>query len=77
VRLHAGLKERAGRASFAVEAGDAPVVAAVRDALARACPVLAPSLPACRWAVHDAFVAADAPVPEGAALDCVPPVSGG
>ncbi len=77
MRLHAGLKERAGKDSLELEAGPGATVAALRDALARACPDLAPHLPACRWALRDAFVALDAIVPQSAVLDCIPPVSGG
>ncbi|MGQ0613117.1 MAG: MoaD/ThiS family protein [Planctomycetaceae bacterium] len=77
VRLHAGLKERVGKDFLEVEARPGADVAAVRDALAQACPQLAPHLPACRWALRDAFVATDASVPRGAVLDLIPPVSGG
>jgi len=77
VRLHAGVRERAGRPTLEVEVGEGARVRDVRDAVERACPGIAGQLGSCRWALRDAFVAADAPVPPGAPLDVIPPVSGG
>jgi molybdopterin converting factor subunit 1 len=74
VRLYAGVRERAGRARLDV---DGKTVAAVRAALAAACPAIAPQLASCRFAVDDEFVADDAPVKPGATVDVIPPVSGG
>lgn len=74
VRLYAGVRERAGKARFDL---DGKTVAAVRDALAKACPAIAPQLASCRFAVDDEFVADDAPVKPGAVVDVIPPVSGG
>ncbi len=74
VRLYAGVRERAGKARLDVEA---KTVAAVRAALAAACPAIAPQLPFCRFAVDDEFVADDAAVKPGATVDVIPPVSGG
>lgn len=74
VRLFAGVKERAGRARLSVEGSD---IAAVRAALAEACPAIAGHLATCRFALHDEFVGDDTPVPAGATVDVIPPVSGG
>jgi molybdopterin converting factor subunit 1 len=74
VRLYAGVRERAGKARLEV---DGRTVAAVRAALAKACPAIAGQLPSCRFAVDDEFVADDAPVRPGAVVDVIPPVSGG
>ena len=74
VRLYAGVRERAGKARLDVEA---KTVAAVRTALAAACPAIAQELPFCRFAVDDEFVADDAAVKPGAVVDVIPPVSGG
>ncbi len=74
VRLYAGVRERAGIAKLEVEA---KTVAALRAALARACPAIAEQLPSCRFAVDDEFVADDAAVRAGAVVDVIPPVSGG
>lgn len=74
VRLYAGVREKAGRARIDV---DGSSVAALRAALAKACPAIAGQLASCRFAVDDEFVADDAPVRPGAVVDVIPPVSGG
>jgi len=74
VRLFAGVKERAGTATLIVEGA---TVSAVRAAVAEACPAIADQLAYCRFAVDDVFVTDDAVVPEGGAVDVIPPVSGG
>ena len=74
VRLHAGVRERAGVATISVEGR---TVAAVRDALAAECPAIAGQLRSCRFAVDDEFVDESSPVPPGATVDVIPPVSGG
>jgi molybdopterin synthase catalytic subunit len=73
-RLYAGVRERAGVAELTVEGAD---VAAVREALAAACPAIAEQLAFCRFAVDDEFVGDDAAVGAGATVDVIPPVSGG
>jgi molybdopterin converting factor small subunit len=74
VRLHAGLKERAGVAELTVRGND---VAAIRAAIAAACPPVAEQLAFCRFAVDDEFVDDETAVSEGAIVDVIPPVSGG
>ncbi|MHC4940617.1 MAG: MoaD/ThiS family protein [Planctomycetota bacterium] len=74
VRLYAGIKERAGVKSMEVEGS---TIEAVRDALAEACPAVAPQLVACRFALDDEFVDLGTEVPNGATVDVIPPVSGG
>jgi len=74
VRLYAGVRERAGTARVTVDGTD---IAAVRAALAAACPAIADQLRFCRFAVNDEFVADDARVEQGAVVDVIPPVSGG
>jgi len=74
VRLYAGVRERAGVAELAVEGAD---VAALRAAIAAACPAIAEQLAFCRFAVGDEFVGDDAAVDDGATVDVIPPVSGG
>ena len=74
VRLYAGVRESAGTAELSVEGGD---IAAVRAALAVACPGIADQLPFCRFAVADEFVGDEAVVSDGATVDVIPPVSGG
>ena len=74
VRLYAGVRERAGKARIDVEG---KTVAALRAALAKACPAIQEQLPSCRFAVDDEFVSDDAAVRPGAVVDVIPPVSGG
>jgi molybdopterin converting factor small subunit len=74
VRLYANLRERAGTGRLTVE-GDS--IAAVRKAIATACPVIAKQLRYCRFAVHDEFVDESEAVGPGATVDVIPPVSGG
>jgi molybdopterin converting factor subunit 1 len=74
VRLYAGVREKAGKAQVEVEGR---TVGALRAALAKACPAIAPQLGSCRFAVDDEFVADDAAVGPGAVVDVIPPVSGG
>jgi len=76
VRLYAGVKERAGvdALTLEIEGGD---IRAVRAAVAGACPAIAEQLAYCRFAVDDDFVDDTTPVPDGSAVDVIPPVSGG
>ncbi len=74
VRLYAGLKERAGVAELTVQGAD---IAALRAAIAAACPAVAEQLAYCRFAVDDEFVGDDAAVRDGATVHVIPPVSGG
>ena len=75
VLLFAGLAEVAGARALEVEPAAPVDVAAVRAAAAAACPALADA----RYRVAvDARYADDAePVPEGAEVAFIPPVSGG
>jgi molybdopterin converting factor small subunit len=79
VRLHAGVRERAGRATLEVEVGEGGGGRAsdLLAAIARALPDVAEQLPSCRLAAGDAFLAPDARLPAGVPVDLVPPVSGG
>jgi len=74
VRLFAGVKEKAGARTLEVEGA---TIAALRSALAEACPPIVDQLPACRFAMNDEFVGEDAMVPADAVVDLIPPVSGG
>ena len=74
VRLYAGLREAAGTSELTVEG---ETIAAVKEAVAAACPSIAGQLGFCRFAMNDEFVDTDAPVAGGARVDIVPPVSGG
>lgn len=69
-------REAAGLDEEALPSG-APTVAALRAVLAERHPALARLLPRCRIAVDQAFAADGDPVPDGAEVAVIPPVSGG
>jgi molybdopterin synthase catalytic subunit len=75
VLYFAGARDAAGVARETVAAPAS--VGDLRRALAAARPALAPILPRCRIAVDREFVDDAAPVPDGAEVAVVPPVSGG
>ena len=77
VLLFALAKDRAGRASIAVELPEASTVADLKAALARSCPALAHLLPTIRIAINSEYAPEDRSIPPGAELAAIPPVSGG
>ncbi|MFZ4732167.1 MAG: MoaD/ThiS family protein [Pirellulales bacterium] len=76
VELFAGMAELVGcrRVSLAWGGGD---VAALRGALARACPAAAPLLERSAVAIGDRYAAEDQTVDVGHVVAVIPPVSGG
>lgn len=77
VLLFAGLRQRAGTDQLNIHVDSGATIATVRAAVATAHPDLAPSLSICRVAVDCEFGDDDTPVPDGAELALIPPVSGG
>jgi molybdopterin converting factor subunit 1 len=77
VRLFAVCRERAGTDRLALELEPGATVASLLAAVAEAAPALAPLCPIVRVAVDQAFARPDEPIPEGAELALIPPVSGG
>jgi molybdopterin converting factor subunit 1 len=77
VRLFALARQSAGRAEVAVELPDGADVTALKRALAEACPALGPLLPNVLMAVDSEYARDDQPIPPGAAVAVIPPVSGG
>lgn len=77
VLLFASVAEKAGtrRVDLPLEPGD--TVATVRDRLVDAYPQLASFLPTLLYAVNEEYVREGDPVPSGATLALIPPVSGG
>jgi molybdopterin converting factor subunit 1 len=77
VRLFAGARQCAGRALVELELAEGATVAELRRALAAAYPELALLLPRVRIALDAEFADDLAPIPPGAELAVIPPVSGG
>jgi MoaE-MoaD fusion protein len=76
VLYFAAARDGAGAAREELE-GPFASVAELRRTLAARHPELEPILPRCRIAVGEEFAPDDAPVPDGAEVAVVPPVSGG
>lgn len=77
IELYAIAKDLAGTDAATIEL---PAGATANDAintLITAHPRLAPITPACRLAINNQYAADDAPIPPGATLSLIPPVSGG
>lgn len=76
VLYFAAARDAAGTARERLDPSPA-TVAALRARVAALHPGLAPLLPRCRVAVDQAFAPDEAPIPEGAEVAIIPPVSGG
>jgi molybdopterin converting factor subunit 1 len=77
VRLFARARELAGADQITVEVPAGATAGDVRRRLAMECPALVGLLGRSALAVGDEFADAETPVPEGAAVALLPPVSGG
>lgn len=77
VQLFAVAKQRAGCESVDVLLADGAKVADLRRALAAQVPDLSTILPHAMFAVNMEYADDDAVIPQGAAVACIPPVSGG
>lgn len=75
--LFASIAEKAGtrRLTLPLEPGD--TVANVRDRLVDRFPQLMPAVPTLLYALNEEYVRTSEPVPAGATLALIPPVSGG
>ncbi len=78
ILLCALAKEKSGRSTLVLTLPEAAIVSDLKIALAQACPALAPLLPVLRIAINSEYAIDDAqPIPPGAELAAIPPVSGG
>jgi len=77
LRLFALAKERAGTPFLALELPDCATVAHLKEALGEACPALQGLLPHLMIAVNSEYAGDDQPIPPGAEVAAIPPVSGG
>ena len=77
VLLFARLRDLAGAGELTVEVPPGSRVGDLRRHLAAAFPALAGLLPSCAVALDDQYVGDATPLPEGAEVALLPPVSGG
>jgi len=77
VLLFASVAEKAGTRRLTVPSEPGDTVAHVRDRVLQRFPQLESSLPTLLYAVDEEYVKEWAPVPAGATLALIPPVSGG
>ena len=77
VLLFAAAKVRAGSPTTVVELAEPATVADLKSALVRSCPALAPMMDSVRVAVNSTYAEDDDPIPPGAEVAVIPPVSGG
>ncbi|GAB4334829.1 MAG: molybdopterin converting factor subunit 1 [Dehalococcoidia bacterium] len=77
VLLFAGLAERAGCRSFQLPHQPGDTVATVRDRILARHPSLEGFVPNLMYAVNEEYARELDPVPPGATLALIPPVSGG
>ncbi len=77
VLLFAAARVRAGSPTCLVELAEPATVADLKFALVRSCLALAPMMSSIRVAVNSAYADDADPIPPGAELAVIPPVSGG
>ena len=77
VQMFARAKELAQRDVVELLLGDGAKVSDLRCALAEQVPGLQPILPHVMFAVNMEYAGDEVAIPEGAAVACIPPVSGG
>lgn len=77
IQLFAIARQRAGRPAVELDLPESPTVADLKAALRDQVPALAPILGAARFSVNAEYADDATPIPPGADLALIPPVSGG
>jgi molybdopterin converting factor subunit 1 len=77
ILLFASIAERAGTRRLELPLSPGDTVASVRDRLIAAHPQLGAFVPTLLYALNEEYVRESEPVPAGATLALIPPVSGG
>lgn len=75
--LFASVADRAGTRRVELPSADGDTVASVRDRLLERFPQLATAVPTLMYAINEEYARESDPVPAGATLAMIPPVSGG
>lgn len=77
LKLFAIARQKVGQPSITMDLPDGATVADLKRALADSYPALAPLLPNLLIAVANEYARDDHPIPDGAEVAVIPPVSGG
>lgn len=77
LKLFAVARQRLGAGSIALELPEGATVADLKNSLVESQPALAPLLPNLLIAVDNEYAPDDRPIPAGAEVAAIPPVSGG
>lgn len=77
VRLFALARQRVGRPELTLELFEGATVADLKRALGERVPGLSPLLPILLFAVAAEYAGDETPIPAGAEVAAIPPVSGG
>lgn len=77
VKLFAGAKQAAGRATVVLSLPENATIADVRRTLAEQIPPLEPLIRRAMFSVNLDYASDKTPIPPNAEIACIPPVSGG
>lgn len=77
VLLFASVADRAGTRRVELPCAEGDTVATIRDRLLERYPQLAAAVPTLMYAINEEYARETDPVPAGATLAMIPPVSGG
>lgn len=77
LKLFAVARQRVGAATIALDLPDGATVADLKRSAAASHPALSPLLPTLLFAVDNEYAPDDLPIPPGAEVAAIPPVSGG
>lgn len=77
VLLFASLAEKAGWRKRTMQVREGDTIAAIRDRLVDEHPQLGPAVPSLLYALNEEYARDHDPVPAGATVAFIPPVSGG
>jgi len=77
VKLFAGARELAGQEQIEIEMVAGANIGQLRTALLAVCPTLSPLLSHAMFAINTDYATDQTPLPDGAEIACIPPVSGG
>lgn len=77
LRLFAAARDLVGQERLEIELSAGATIRELRQALIQTTPALAKLVPHLMFAINAQYAADAAPIPQGAEVACIPPVSGG